>query len=198
MSQIYNFKINYEQVLARMGANKFKTRIDEKTESAIKETLDNAQKLLQPRYAMAYADKVISDGKINADGLIIESSDIMKLLNNSQKLCGFVATIGNALDQKIELLQKNDKTTAFIYDAAGSVAIEQLVTAVNNEIKKSNPGFILTKRFSVGYGDWKIENQKVFLRWLGAEKIGITLSETFQMSPRKSVSAIVGLEKYKS
>ena len=193
MSLIYNFKINYEQVLARMGANKFKTRIDDKTESSIKETLDNAQKLLQPKYAMAYADKVISDGKINADGLIIESSDIMKLLNNSQKLCGFVATIGNALDQKIELLQKNDKTTAFIYDAAGSVAIEQLVTAVNNEIKNSNPDFILTKRFSVGYGDWKIENQKGFLKWLGAEKIGITLSETFQMSPRKSVSAIIGL-----
>lgn len=193
MSQIYNFKINYEQVLVRMGANKFKTRIDEKTESAIKETLDNAQKLLQPRYALAYADKVILDGKINADGLIIESADIMKLLNNSSKLCGFVATIGNALDQKIELLQKNDKTAAFIYDAAGSVAIEQLVTAVNDEIKNSNPNFILTRRFSVGYGDWKIENQKAFLRWLGAEKIGITLSETFQMSPRKSVSAIVGL-----
>lgn len=193
MSYIYNIKIDYNLVLARMGANKFKTRIDEKTESSIKETMDNAQKLLQPKYALAYADKILSQGIINTDGLIIESSDIIKLLADSAKICGFVATIGNAIDQKIELLQKTDKAKALIYDAAGSVAIEQLVIAINDEIKNSNPDFKLSRRFSVGYGDWKIENQKPFLKWLGAEKIGITVSDSFQMTPRKSVSAIIGL-----
>ncbi len=193
MSQIYNIKIDYNLVLSRMGANKFKTRIDLKTESSVLEIIDNAQKLLQPKYALAYADKILSNGIINTDGLIIESFDIIKLLADSTKICGLVATIGNAIDQKIELLQKTDKVKALIYDAAGSVAIEQLVNALNNEIKNSNPDFKPTRRFSVGYGDWKIENQKPFLKWLGAEKIGITLSDSFQMTPRKSVSAIIGL-----
>ncbi len=193
MSYIYNIKIDYTLVLARMGANKFKTRIDSKTESSVQEIIDNAQKLLQPKYALAYAEKTLSNGVINTDGLIIESSDIIKLLADCSKICGFVATIGNAIDQKIELLQKTDKFKALIYDAAGSVAIEKLVNALNNEIKNSNPDFKLSRRFSVGYGDWKIENQKPFLKWLGAEKIGITVSDSFQMTPRKSVSAIIGL-----
>ncbi|MDD5021493.1 MAG: hypothetical protein PHR82_05065 [Endomicrobiaceae bacterium] len=195
MSQIYNFKINYHDVLIRMGANKFKTRIDEKTESLITESIENVQKILQPKYAISYTDKKIENNKIIIENFIIESKDIIKLLEKSEIICGFVATVGHAIDIKIDLLQKQDKALAYIYDSIGSVAIEQLVDNINDEIKKSNSGYTLTRRFSVGYGDWKIENQKPFLVWLGADKIGITLSDTFQMNPMKSVSAILGLEK---
>lgn len=195
MSQIYNFKINYHDVLVRMGANKFKTHIDAKTESIIVESIDNVQKILQPKYAISYINKKIENNKIIIEDFIIESNDIIKLLEKSEVICGFVATVGHAIDIKIDLLQKQDKALAYIYDSIGSVAIEQLVNNINDEIKKSNSGSTLTRRFSVGYGDWKIENQKPFLAWLGADKIGITLSDTFQMSPMKSVSAIMGLSK---
>jgi cobalamin-dependent methionine synthase I len=48
-------------------------------------------------------------------------------------------------------------------------------------------------RFSPGYGDWAIQNQKDFLQWLGADKLGITLAPSLQMMPRKSVSALLGI-----
>ncbi|GAB1401945.1 hypothetical protein MASR1M68_08560 [Elusimicrobiota bacterium] len=195
MSQIYNLKINYNDVLVRMGANKFKTHIDGKTENLITESIDNVQKILQPKYALSYINKKIEKDKIIIEDFVIESKDIIKLLEKSDIICGFVATIGHAIDIKIDLLQKQNKALAYIYDSIGSVAIEQLVNNINEEIKKSNSGSAITRRFSVGYGDWKIENQKPFLKWLGADKIGITLSDTFQMSPMKSVSAIMGLEK---
>ncbi|MCR5275107.1 MAG: Vitamin B12 dependent methionine synthase activation subunit, partial [Clostridiales bacterium] len=49
--------------------------------------------------------------------------------------------------------------------------------------------------FSPGYGDLPIEVQKEFLPLLDAERrLGITLSDSYLMSPSKSVTAIIGIE----
>jgi cobalamin-dependent methionine synthase I len=47
-------------------------------------------------------------------------------------------------------------------------------------------------RFSPGYGDWTLDNQPQVLQLAEAERIGITLTESNIMIPRKSVSAVIG------
>ena len=88
------------------------------------------------------------------------------------------------------LLEQKKILQAFILDSIGSVAIEELMNNICNDIKEKYG--TITKRFSPGYGDWPLTNQYDLLKWIGAEKIGISLSPTFQMIPRKSISAIVG------
>jgi 5-methyltetrahydrofolate--homocysteine methyltransferase len=49
-------------------------------------------------------------------------------------------------------------------------------------------------RYSFGYPACpRIEDQKAILGLLGAERIGITLSEEFQLEPEQSTSAIVSV-----
>ena len=57
-------------------------------------------------------------------------------------------------------------------------------------------GYNAHARFSPGYGDVPISVQKEFLDSLDAgRRMGILLSESYLMSPSKSVTAIIGLEK---
>jgi len=192
MDKVLNIKIKLEDVLVRMGANKYRTKINSGLEEIISDSIAVVQKIIQPKFAISIADKQIDGKKILLDNFIICSKDIFKLLKNSKKVYGIVATAGIAIDQKVNLLQKEKETTlAYIYDSIGSVAVEQLIDNICNEIKKTS---ITTMRFSPGYGDWPINNQKEFLKWLAADKIGVSLSETFQMSPRKTVSALLGVE----
>ena len=193
-NEIINLKIDYEDVLVRMGANKYRTKIDTKIETSILETIDLAKKLLQPKYAISMATKNVKDNEIFLEDFRISSKDIFKLLENSESVCGLIATIGFSIDSKISFfLEQKEIMPAFILDSVGSVAIEELVQNICDDIKTKYGN--TTMRFSPGYGDWPIQNQKDFLQWLGAEKIGIALSPSFQMIPRKSVSALFGIIK---
>ncbi len=187
-----NLKISYEKVLIRMGANIYKTKVDSKNEKAILEAIEFVERILKPQHTISFAQKKILNDEIVLDNFIIKSKDIIKLLENSNLVYGFVATIGKDLDKKIESLLDNKQVyPAYIYDSIGSVAIETYVNKLCDEIKAKYKDS--TMRFSPGYGDWTIDNQQSFLNWLGADNIGISLSKTYQMSPRKSVSAIFGV-----
>jgi len=50
----------------------------------------------------------------------------------------------------------------------------------------------LTPRFSPGYGDLSLDHQKGLLKYVEADKIGISLSETMVMLPEKSITAVIG------
>ena len=120
--------------------------------------------------------------------------DIFKLLENSNSVCGLIATVGFSIDTKISyFLERKDIMSAFILDSIGSVAIEELVQNICNNITLEHVP--TTMRFSPWYGDCTIQNQKNFLQWLGADKLGITLAPSLQMIPRKSVSALLGIIK---
>ncbi len=187
-----NLKINYEDVLVRLGANKYLTKVDKKTKSLILEVINLAKKLLRPKYCICFADKKIVDEKIYLDDFVISSKDIFKLLENSQKVCAFAATVGQPIDDKISYFMENGMLVkGAVLDAVGSVAVEVLADNICNDIKEKYGN--TTFRFSPGYGDWGLKNQTDFLKWLGAEKTGIKLNFSFQMLPRKSVSALFGI-----
>ena len=54
----------------------------------------------------------------------------------------------------------------------------------------------LKPRFSPGFGDLSLENQKKIFSFLRcSQQIGLTLNDSLVMSPEKSVTAFIGLEK---
>ncbi len=192
--QTKQMNIKYEDVLVRMGANKYLTKIDDKMKNLILENIDLAKKILQPKYAVSFAKKIIVGDVIYLDDFVILSKDIFKLLKDCDTVCGLVATVGLPIDTKIsDMLEKKDILQAFILDSIGSVAVENLVENVCNDVKQKYGE--TTFRFSPGYGDWELKNQPAFLHWLGAEKTGVILSSSYQMVPRKSVSALFGIKK---
>jgi len=177
-----------------------RTRSDSQTEAIINEEIENSKKLIESKQVLA-SSKIVFYGKnkiLLEPVFSIDSSKIFALVKDCAEAYGFAVTIGPHIEKKRNLLVAAKQTSrALVLDAIGSVMAEELAEITNNQIKEiaKAKGVSTTKRFSPGYGDWKIEGQKDFLNWLGADKIGIRLTDAFQMLPEKSISAIIGLGK---
>jgi hypothetical protein len=199
-SQFPKLTVPYDKVLARLGYARGRTALDRKTEEIIKEEIELSAKLLGPKQVIASSKVVLnppSSVKLEP-GLTIRSVKISELLKNCSIAYGFAVTIGPHIEEKMQyFIEKKEAARALIIDAIGSVMAEELAEISNAQIRDeaAGLGLLTTMRFSPGYGDWSVMGQKNFLKWLGADKIGIKLTEQFQMLPEKSVSAIMGLYK---
>lgn len=121
-----------------------------------------------------------------------KSSHLEKNLEGCEEAYIFAATTGADVDRLILRLSKISPSRAVATDAIGSAAIEDFCNILNDKLKE---GKECKPRFSCGYGDFSIENQKNILDFLNAYKLlGISLSESFLMTPKKSVTAIVGIK----
>ena len=148
------------------------------------------------------------DGKISArvcycevdvkDCDFLGSLDIKKNLRNSQSVILFAATVGFDVDRLISRYEILSPATAVLIDAIGSERVEALCDEFCAKIKeeKRAEGFCLRPRFSAGYGDLPIKFQKTLFDLLDPyTHIGVTLNDSYLMTPRKSVTAIIGVEK---
>ena len=195
--QFPKFSLPLNKVLARLGYAAGKTKLDAKIKDILDEELEAAGRLFTPRQVLASSAAELSGAAVLLiPSFTIESMDIFKLFTGCSQAAGFAVTIGPALEARRDRYLKDKETTrALMLDAAGSVAAEELADITNAQIKKeaAKRGLTATRRFSPGYGDWSVSGQKGLLNWLGAGQIGIKLTDSFQMIPEKSVSAIIGL-----
>ena len=189
-----------EKVLKRLGHNIKKGQMSPNLEQLIDEELSLADKLIAPK-KIIHSETIKENNGCHIrlqNGLEIQSSHMCKLLSGCHTAYGFAVTIGKLLEEKRDrYLKDNENTRALVLDSIGSVAVEEYAENTHNEIKKianKNSGHV-TRRFSPGYGDWKLESQKYFLLWLEAEKINIRLTDKYIMIPEKSISALLGVKK---
>lgn len=121
-----------------------------------------------------------------------ESLDLAKNLEGAEKVLLFAATVGIGIDREIAKYSRISPAKAVILQAMGAERIESLSDAFCKEMEVET-GETLRARFSPGYGDLSIEIQKDIFSVLNPEKrIGLTLRDSFIMSPSKSVTAFVG------
>ena len=80
--------------------------------------------------------------------------------------------------------------------------IKEIATELNKAEKivifphYKKQGFFLTTRYSPGYGDLPIGIQRNFIRLLDTvRRIGLNVSDSGIMIPRKSVTAIIGISE---
>ncbi len=135
--------------------------------------------------------------KINLDnsGLVIGNS-VKTHLNGCNEGVIICATLGADIDKQIRMSQVTDMAKAVLMDSMASVAIEQVCIKIDDIIANKYKDYNLTWRFSPGYGDYPIELQETFLRFLDAQrKIGLCTNENSILTPTKSVTAIMGLSK---
>lgn len=102
-----------------------------------------------------------------------------------------IVTIGSSLERETEnLARRNKLAEVFLLDAWGSAFVEGAVDMVDRVIRAeaSAIGLRPGKRRSPGYQPWRLESQKTVLDILGGGDIGVRLTESLTMLPRKSVS----------
>ncbi len=109
-------------------------------------------------------------------------------LNGCKKAVIFAATVGLEMDRLIAKFGHISPAMGLMMQAVGTERVEALCDAFCAELKNSRP------RFSPGYGDLKLSAQKILFGRLDCSRqIGLTLNDSYVMSPSKSVTAIVGL-----
>ena len=126
----------------------------------------------------------------------IKSAQVAKMLKQASQVVLFMVTIGEALETKVkELLRVQEPTRAFILDAIGSETADALADHLHwqilSDLAEEN-GMRVTPRFSPGYGDWPVTIQPEFHRVCQGNRIGISVTDSSLMIPRKSVSAVLG------
>jgi len=109
------------------------------------------------------------------------------------------ATIGPQFDLHLAALkQGSSDLKSLLWHTAGSAAVEKICDTIENsiqlEFRKRN--LVPSRRFSPGYGDFPLDRQKLFFRFLPCGEIGIKLTSGLMMKPIKSVTFAVVEKKY--
>jgi len=190
-------EIPQKQIFARLGYRPGLTQLSPQDKSIIQKLFRESRRFIQPRFAYVSGQiKIPDSGQVVIDGLRIVSNDLANLLQNCFRAYGLAITIGRELERWRDRLRDNkEMREAIIVDAIGSEVVEELTNDFNRQLNDwlAKDGYKTTRRFSCGYGDWSISGQKDFIDWLGAKNIGISIRESFQLVPEKSVTALIGV-----
>lgn len=129
----------------------------------------------------------------NSEFQIPNSESARRMLAGCHHAAILVCTLGAEFDCWVRRLQARDMTRAVLLDALGSVYVEAGCDEAEQTILARFPGKHLTDRFSPGYGDLPLDVQPRLMALAGADRIGVTLTESLLMVPQKSVTAILGI-----
>lgn len=128
--------------------------------------------------------------------LTLPGDAIQRHLSHCHRALLMAATLGADAERLLLHTQVTDMAQALILDSSASAAIENVCDNLEADLRSQveSQGFFLTDRFSPGYGDLPLSLQSQFCTLLNTQRqIGLTVSQTSLLIPRKSVTAILGI-----
>ncbi|EEQ47914.1 vitamin B12 dependent-methionine synthase activation domain-containing protein [Selenomonas flueggei] len=131
-------------------------------------------------------------------GVMFAGNDIPRMLEPCEEVVLFGATLGPGVERLMMRCEVVNAADSVIMDACASTAIENICNNFESDMRRAveAEGRYLTDRFSPGYGDLPIAEQPKFFALLDmTRRIGVSLTPTTIMVPRKSVTAIMGIAR---
>lgn len=183
-------ELNYNEILMYLGYRGQK--ITEDVEIQIKRCISEVMKASEPK--LVWRRLPLIEGGI--EGLELPGQDIRDVLSSCQEVVLVAATIGSKVERLLMQREVSDMADAVIMDSCASTAIENVCDNFEFDLRDelNQQGLYLTDRYSPGYGDFPLDIQPRLCAALNAQKrIGLTVSASNIMIPRKSVSAIMGI-----
>jgi hypothetical protein len=183
-----------QRVLANLGVRKnqrISARLNRQIEHATITILEEATpRCVHRTYPI---DRV--DGHLRIDGrLTFQSSKLAQGLGWCHTAHVYLATLGADVDRAIDAAMNDRPDFGMVVDTVASVAAEILVDEIEQALSdRLLPNEALSLPFSPGYCDWHVCDQQVLLGLLPAEQVGVSLSDSSLMKPRKSISGILGV-----
>ncbi len=192
-------EINTDRISRLLGYGK-KRKLSKRMTRNIEKCIEKSSNYINPRIVFTEKNiKSAEDGKLLLDkSITLKSKKMTKALKKCNRATVFLATIGENIDSIMhELILKKKVTQAYIYDTIGSVAAENIVDKFQKEldIVTRRRGEMTTLRFSPGYCDWNVQEQRKLFQMLDNSLIDVHLSKSCMMTPRKTVSGIFGIGK---
>ena len=137
---------------------------------------------------------LLEDGTISGTSVRFIGNDIWDMLKGCSSVILMAVTLGGHVEALVRKAQVSRPADALILDACASAAVESVCDDLCEQIAKEITPYYLTDRFSPGYGDMLLSQQKEIFQLLNITKhIGVSLTDSGLMIPQKSVTAIVGI-----
>jgi hypothetical protein len=147
--------------------------------------------LVHPRaiYATGYVSKHSVD-KTEIKDTGFSSRVLAKNLEHVERVFPYVLTIGDLLENTAR--SSESITAKLVLDAVGDLALGSALEHLQRHIS-GQYGLETTSHMGPGQLDWPITQQRELFSILGRvkDKIGVTLTESLMMVPRKSISGII-------
>jgi hypothetical protein len=113
---------------------------------------------------------------------------------SSNVVVPFICTIGARIDEKMnQLYETRDPLRNWLFDSLCSYLTEKFADHLQRYVSGHFSALNATYRFSPGYCDWDIREQKKIFSFFTHIQKAVTLSDSCIMTPVKSISGIFGL-----
>ena len=138
------------------------------------------------------------EGRLDLGFCRTSSESLALNLRDCSRLALFAGTLGIGIDRLLAKYGRLSPAKQLWFQAIGAAGVEAMCDAFCEELKTlaghgGRP--VQTKpRYRPGFGDFGLEYQPFIFEALDCPRnLGLTLTDSFLMSPTKSVTALVGL-----
>ncbi len=202
LKQIIDFKIaeinpDGRDVLLHQGIPKG-VEVPERIRVLLAEGVDIFRRTAQPKGVIEEVSLNQFENTFVGEGKNIRDVILERIYPKSDHLALYVLTMGEDVSSRIEkMFNEGDYALGSMLDAVASLAadkasevFEEFYRDYLDSEEKLNPGeFVLS--YSPGYCGWHISGQKKLFDRLKPGLIGVTLNDSYLMTPLKSVSGVL-------
>ena len=166
----------------------------EEIEALLDECIEKCGGVLNYNVCFCELNFTITDDLCDFGAFSVRSLSLAKNLSDAKKVYLFLASVGHGIDRLIAKYSRTSPLKALLFNAIGTERVEALADSFVSWLEERE-SLSASQRFSAGYGDLPLSLQEnIFALLLPQAKMGVFLSDSFIMSPSKSVTAFVGLK----
>lgn len=167
---------------------------DEKILALVDEAMEKIDSCVSPKSIYRIFDCTVDDNGVNIEGHYFSSKRFAQNMHGCKRVVVFAATLGTECDRLIKIASATDIALAMALQATAASKIEEVCDNLEKTIIDEHK-VSLRQRYSPGYFDLDITEQKTLFELIEITKrIGLTLTDTYEMVPTKSVTAFIGIE----
>ena len=174
-----------------------KNAVDDKTLQEIQDSFRELERLADKKSIYRIFELSLKDeNELKIGNVEIYSRNLRTNLKDCKQVVLFAATLGAEVDRLIRKMQVVDMAKAVVMQACAATLLEEYSDELQQKIaeRMQEQGKYIRPRFSPGYGDFSIQHQKAVLAMLEASKrIGVTMTDSYMLTPTKSVTAVIGI-----
>lgn len=186
-------QLDIDEVLRYMGCPA--DRADPATRALAQSCAGQMLGVIRPRWAYRVFQINLEEAGVRLDcGLLLPGRDLKRHLRGCERAAIFCATLSARADALIRQAESGDMLRALALDCCATAAVEQVCDRIEGELQAMFPGCSFPFRYSPGYGDLPLSLQNQLLTLLDApRRVGLCASASHILTPRKSVTAILGV-----
>ncbi len=143
---------------------------------------------------------IVKEGKLTVENIEFNlGKQVCGYIKEATQVAFFICTAGEDFTRMTNQLNEHgDIMEAYILDAIGSLTVEKAMDKIQENLKLESMknGFKISNRYSPGYCNWPLSDQQPLFKLIGENPTCIELSDSCLMTPRKSVSGIIGIGQH--